>query len=31
VVGGARGLAPGQLGVAELDINCRCTMKANLE
>jgi SPP1 gp7 family putative phage head morphogenesis protein len=31
VVGGARGPAPGQLGVAEEDINCRCTMKANLE
>ncbi len=31
VVGGARGPAPGQMGEAEEDINCRCTMTAVLK
>lgn len=30
-VGGERGPAPGQIGVAEEDINCRCTMLAVLD
>lgn len=31
VVGTGRGPAPGQMGVAEEDINCRCSMKAGIE
>jgi SPP1 gp7 family putative phage head morphogenesis protein len=31
VVGSARGMAPGQMGEPEEDINCRCTMTAVLE
>jgi hypothetical protein len=31
VVGSGRGPAPGQMGSAEEDINCRCTMIAQLE